>query len=110
MAADFSGASPSTSATSCIPTTSRPTKSSPSGRDFFDVHALLQIYGSSRLLEPAAEKDAGFTADTFLDALNAIKRLTPQDWAEDGIDANAVDDLRSTFAGWHRALVTTEAD
>ena len=79
-------------------------------RDFFDVHALLQIYGPSRLLELAAEKDAGFTADTFLDALNAIKRLTPQDWAEDGIDANVIDDLRSTFAGWRRSLATTEAD
>jgi hypothetical protein len=32
------------------------------------------------------------------------------DWAEDGIDANAIDDLRSTFAGWHRTLATTETD
>lgn len=78
-------------------------------RDFFDVHALLQIYGASRLLELAAEKDAGFTTDTFLDALNAIKRLTPQDWSEDGIDADVIDDLRSTFAGWHGTLASTES-
>jgi hypothetical protein len=69
-----------------------------------------QIYGPSQLLELAAEKDAGFTTNTFLDALNAIRRLTPQDWAEDGIDADVINDLRSTFAGWHRALATAEAD
>ena len=78
-------------------------------RDFFDVHALLQIYDPSRLLDLAAEKDAGFTTNTFLDALNAIKRLTPQDWAEDGIDADAIDDLRAAFAKWHRMLATTES-
>lgn len=78
-------------------------------RDFFDVHALLQLYGPSRLLELAASKDAGFTADTFLDALNAIKRLTPDDWAEDGIEADVIDDLRFTFAEWHHTLAGTEA-
>lgn len=78
-------------------------------RDFFDVHALLQLYGPSRLLELAAAKDAGFTVATFLDALNAIKRLTPEDWAEDGIDADATDDLRSTFATWHHALANAES-
>ncbi|MGH3568179.1 MAG: nucleotidyl transferase AbiEii/AbiGii toxin family protein [Pseudonocardia sp.] len=73
-------------------------------RDYFDVHALLQRFGPDRLLELAAAKDAGFTSDTFLDALNAIKRLTPEDWTEDGIDVNATDDLRATFAKWHREL------
>lgn len=73
-------------------------------RDFFDVGALLQRYGHDRLLDLAAAKDAGFTPETFLDALNAIKRLTPEDWAEDGIDAAAVEGLRRTFADWHGHL------
>lgn len=73
-------------------------------RDFFDVGALLRLYGPERLLELAAAKDAGFTAETFVDALNAIKRLTPDDWAEDGVDNASVDGLRTTFADWHDRL------
>lgn len=79
-------------------------------RDFFDVHALLQRYGPSRLLELAAAKDAGFTTTTFLDALNAIKRLTSDDWTEDGIDTGVIDNLRSTFEDWHQTLGTAEAE
>lgn len=73
-------------------------------RDFFDVRALMNRYGPERLLDLAASKDAGFTSATFLDALNAINRLTPEDWAEDGIDAAVVDGLRSTFKDWHEQI------
>jgi len=69
-------------------------------RDFFDVHALLHHYEPGRLLDLAALKDRGFTRATFLDALSAIARLTPDDWTEDGIDATAVDQLRSTGPGF----------
>lgn len=79
-------------------------------RDFFDVHALLRRYAPDRLLDLAALKDRGFTRATFLDALNAIARLTPDDWAEDGIDAMAVDQLRLIFGEWHRQLVTPSSD
>lgn len=79
-------------------------------RDFFDVHALLERFGSARLLELASAKDRGFSPSTFLDALNAIKRLTADDWAEDGIDTDAIDGLRATFARWHHELGATEAD
>jgi Nucleotidyl transferase AbiEii toxin, Type IV TA system len=37
-------------------------------RDFFDVAALINRYGSERLLELAETKDSGFTAETFIDA------------------------------------------
>jgi hypothetical protein len=53
-------------------------------------------------LDLAALKDRGFTRATFLDALNAIARLTSDDWAEDGIDAAVIDQLRSTFGEWHQ--------
>ena len=59
-------------------------------RDFYDVHALMRHYTRDALLQLAAAKDAGFTIETFLDALNALKRLTAADWAEDGIRAEAV--------------------
>ncbi len=48
--------------------------------------------------------DAGFTTETFLDALNAIKRLSDADWAEDGITPDAVPVLAKTFADWHARL------
>ena len=73
-------------------------------RDFYDVRALLDRYEAARLLELAEAKDAGFSVITFLDALNAINRLTTDDWAEDGIDTAAVPELRQTFADWHRTL------
>jgi len=78
-------------------------------RDFFDVDALLQRFGTERLLELAAAKDSGFTSETFVDALNAIKRLTPDDWAEDGVDAAAIDGLHSTFADWRQSLVASDS-
>jgi Nucleotidyl transferase AbiEii toxin, Type IV TA system len=77
-------------------------------RDFFDVHALLERFGSARLLELASAKDRGFSPATFLDALNAIKRLTPEDWAEDGIDADVIENLRAAFATWHHELAVAE--
>lgn len=69
-------------------------------RDFYDVHALMRHYTRDALIHLATAKDAGFTIETFLDALNAIKRLTDADWAEDGIRANAVPQLTSLFAEW----------
>jgi hypothetical protein len=73
-------------------------------RDFYDVHALMRHYSRGALLQLAAAKDAGFTIETFLDALNAIKRLTNADWAEDGIRVDAVPQLTSLFAEWRAAL------
>ncbi|MHA6620806.1 nucleotidyl transferase AbiEii/AbiGii toxin family protein [Pseudonocardia sp. DLS-67] len=75
-------------------------------RDFYDVHALMRHYTRDTLLHLAAAKDAGFTIETFLDALNAIKRLTDADWAEDGISADAIPQLTSLFAEWHTSLAS----
>ncbi len=64
-------------------------------RDFFEVAALIERYGTDRLLILAAAKDAGFSNETFVDALRAMARLGPADWAEDGIDVDRVDQLDS---------------
>jgi hypothetical protein len=69
-------------------------------RDYLDVAALLERFGAVRLLALAAEKDAGFTVPTFLDALRAISRLGPPDWAEDGVNPAAAERLRTIFRGW----------
>jgi hypothetical protein len=73
-------------------------------RDFFDVAALLEQFGSDRLLELAAAKDAGFTVETFLDALRAIARLALADWAEDGISGEDAQRLRTVFDAWRARL------
>ncbi|MGH3437319.1 MAG: nucleotidyl transferase AbiEii/AbiGii toxin family protein [Pseudonocardiaceae bacterium] len=78
-------------------------------RDYFDVDALLERYGPNRLLELAAAKDAGFTPATFVDALRAIARLGPADWAEDGVPANDVERLRSRFDAWREQLMQSGA-
>lgn len=75
-------------------------------RDFYDVHALMRRYDRGDLLRLAAAKDRGFTTATFLDPLNAIKRLGQEDWAEDGIVLAEVDELRAVFGRWHEELST----
>jgi hypothetical protein len=76
-------------------------------RDFVDVAALLDRYGPDRLLELAPTKDAGFTVETFLDALRAIARLAPDDWAEDGVSEHDAGRLREVFDSWRPRLASS---
>jgi hypothetical protein len=72
-------------------------------RDYFDVAALIDRFGRSRLLELAATKDRGFTLGTFVDALRAIGRLDDPDWLRDGITTDDAGRLRRLFTDWsHR--------
>jgi len=73
-------------------------------RDYFDVAALLDRYSADELLALAAAKDAGFTPETFVDALRAIERLTGDDWAEDGFDPIDADRLHAVFDDWRTRL------
>jgi predicted nucleotidyltransferase component of viral defense system len=77
-------------------------------RDFYDVAALLDRYGPDRLLELAAAKDTGFTTDTFLDALRAIRRLGQDDWTEDGITPDDATRLHTLFDKWRDRLTNSE--
>jgi hypothetical protein len=76
-------------------------------RDFLDVAALLDRYGPDRLLELAPSKDTGFTQETFLVALRAIARLSPADWAEDGISEQDAQRLRDVFDIWRSRLASS---
>lgn len=73
-------------------------------RDYFDVAALIDRYGKDQLLRIAAAKDKGFTAATFIDALRAITRLQPPDWAQDGITEDDARRLRALFDAWRSQL------
>jgi hypothetical protein len=79
------------------------------GIGFLDVHALLARYGPDRLLELAAAKDSGFSTATFIDALRAMARLGPADWAEDGIDPDTAHRLTAAFTAWRHQLAGTPA-
>lgn len=71
------------------------------GRDFVDVHALLNRYAPSALMELAASKDPGFTPGRFAEALDAIDRLPRDDFP---VDDAMLDALRRRFDAWARSL------
>lgn len=73
-------------------------------RDYHDVAALIERFGYDRLFELAAEKDSGFTAETFVDALTAIRRLSDADWTEDGIEPGSAAALKPIFEQWNSDL------
>lgn len=73
-------------------------------RDYHDVASLIDRFGRERLLELAAEKNAGFISQMFIDALAAIRRLSDADWAEDGIEPGAAAVLKPIFEQWHSDL------
>jgi hypothetical protein len=80
--------------------------SSPATAGYTSSPAVPVAFCSVRLLELAVTKDGGFTVETFLDALRAIARLTPADWAEDGISQQDAQRLRTVFDGWHAELAS----
>jgi hypothetical protein len=79
-------------------------------RDFVDVAALARRFGSDRLMELAAEKDSGFTEQTYLDALRAMDRLSTADWAGDGVSSAVAADTRDLFVQWRVRLQRSLAD
>jgi hypothetical protein len=76
------------------------------GRDFTDVHALAERYGRDRLLEWAAEDDAGFDRQIFADMLATIDRLADEDLPVDSAQASAV---RAYVHDWAAELEATSA-
>lgn len=73
-------------------------------RDYFDVVALLDHYSADELLRVAGAKDAGFTPESFVEALRAIVRFTDDDWAEDGIAWEQAQRLRTICSDWRDRL------
>lgn len=74
-------------------------------RDFVDVAALTRQYDPRRLLELAAAKDSGFRLESWVDALSAIRRLNPGDWARDGVEPPLAAQCQDLFTRWRVALL-----
>ncbi|MGQ0466095.1 MAG: nucleotidyl transferase AbiEii/AbiGii toxin family protein [Sporichthyaceae bacterium] len=53
----------------------------------------------------AAAKDSGFTLSTWADALTALRRLTPADWARDGVEPPVADQCTDLFTRWRAAVL-----
>ncbi|MGF1426436.1 nucleotidyl transferase AbiEii/AbiGii toxin family protein [Kitasatospora sp. LaBMicrA B282] len=74
-------------------------------RDAIDVHGLLQSgYSRERLLELAAQNDAGFDQSMFADALRRIGRYSDKQFAAYGLDPVAAAAIRAQFADWRDHL------
>jgi len=68
-------------------------------RDAIDVHGLLHAgYLRERLLELAAQNDAGFDHAMFADALRRVERYSDKQFAVYGIDPPAAAAIRTQFA------------
>lgn len=76
-------------------------------RDFMDVDRLIDHYGTSRLLELASQKDAGFTPERFAESLRAIDRLQADDFPG---GRATLDRLRERFVSWADGLTRGRDD
>lgn len=74
-------------------------------RDFVDVAALTRRYDPRRLMELAAAKDSSFSLSTWADSLAAMRRLTPADWARDGVEPAVAAQCTDLFARWRAAIL-----
>jgi predicted nucleotidyltransferase component of viral defense system len=70
-------------------------------RDFVDVYRLRALYSRERLCGLAREKDRGFEASAFAEALRGIDR---RDRIEFDVDATTFDALTREFREWQRDL------
>jgi hypothetical protein len=75
-------------------------------RDFIDIDAAIQSgrYNWESLLRLAERFDVTFDRQVFAQALAEAQNLDPDDFAEYGVQGEALDDLRQRFAAWQHAL------
>lgn len=74
-------------------------------RDAIDVDGLLRAgYARERLIELAAQNDAGFDQPRFADALARIQRYSNKQFAVYGLGASEAAELRRRFMDWQREL------
>ncbi|WP_457034073.1 nucleotidyl transferase AbiEii/AbiGii toxin family protein [Kitasatospora sp. P5_F3] len=74
-------------------------------RDAIDVHGLLHAgYSRGRLLELAAQNDAGFDHAMFADALRRVERYSDKQFAAYGTEPPAAAAIRAEFADWRSRL------
>ncbi|QDY78205.1 nucleotidyl transferase AbiEii/AbiGii toxin family protein [Streptomyces qinzhouensis] len=74
-------------------------------RDFIDVDALIQAgYSRERLIELAAERDAGFDRDVLAQMLAGAGRFSDRQFLVYGVDQVRVDGIRAQFEDWRQEL------
>lgn len=66
-------------------------------RDFTDVHALNQRFDRAEVLQAAAQADAGFDLDVFIDMLRSHRRLRDDDFPATTVTTL---ELRAYFDAW----------
>ncbi len=71
-------------------------------RDFVDLYRLRALYSRERLCELAREKDRGFVANAFAEALRGIDR---RDRIEFDVDSPTFAALHREFAQWRDVLL-----
>lgn len=72
-------------------------------RDFVDVFALAELFGKQRLLELAAERDAGFDLGFFAQALDQVATIRPERFP---IAPDRVAEVVAFFTGWAEEIRT----
>lgn len=75
-------------------------------RDFVDVVALLDRYSEDELVRLAAEKDRGFTVETFAVSLRLVRRIIPRRWEAAGVDPDRAAALRARLLDWADRLTS----
>jgi hypothetical protein len=75
-------------------------------RDFLDINAVLASgrYSTQQLLQLAQAADTGFDHDMFASALAALEQISDAALTAYGIDAEAIQAVRTRFAEWRGQL------
>ncbi|MGP9019477.1 hypothetical protein ACT1U9_13825 [Streptomyces sp. BR1] len=80
-------------------------------RDFIDVDALIQAgYSRERLIELAAQRDAGFDRTVLAQMLAGVGRFSDRQFLVYGVDQARVDGIRAQFKDWRQELHSPGAD
>ncbi|SDD11664.1 Predicted nucleotidyltransferase component of viral defense system [Sanguibacter gelidistatuariae] len=70
-------------------------------RDFVDVHALAQLFGRDRLIDLAAERDAGFLPSVLAEMIDQLDVIHDD---ELDVDPGQIPALRQFYADWGKQL------
>lgn len=75
-------------------------------RDYIDIDAIRATgrFSDDELITAAANRDDGFDIQLFANQLEQVQRITPDRFAEYGVDPRAVDALKERFTSWASEL------
>jgi hypothetical protein len=71
-------------------------------RDYIDVDSIRATgrFSDAELISAAAGRDAGFEVPMFASQLELVQLITPDRFAEYGVDTREVDALKERFTTW----------